>query len=193
MPQYLNKKQLKKIGFKKIGKNCRISITTRGHSLNCTVGNNVRIDDNVVLKGKINIKSNVHIARGCTLSGGNLGIYLDNFSTLSNFCQLFTKSDDYFFPCLSGGTLSEKDKNKFSKIHNKKILIGKAVIVGAFSVLLPGANLGNFSTAGAYSLINKKIPAGYYFSNLITKKENLKKRDLLKLNQIYKKAISNKL
>ena len=75
----------------------------------------------------------------------------------------------------------------------EKIIIGKAVIVGAFSILLPGANMGNFSTAGAYSLINKKIPAGYYFSNLITKKENLKKRDLVKLNKIYKKAISNKL
>ncbi len=189
MAQYLNKKQLNKIGFKKIGNNCKISITTRGHSLNCTVGNNVRIDDDVVLKGKINIKSNVHIARGCTLSGGNQGIFLDYFSTLSNFCQLFTKSDDYFLPFISGGTLNKKDRGKFSKIHNTKIRIGKAVIIGSFSVILPGSSIGDFSSAGAFSLINKKIPSGYFFSNLITKKERLKKRNLTKLKKVYKKLI----
>ncbi len=191
MPQYLNKRQLKKIGFKKIGKNCKISILTRGYNLDCALGDNVRIDDDVVLKGKINIRSNVHIARGCTLSGGEKGIFLDNFSTLSNFCQLFTKSDDYFLPGVSGGTLNETKQKKFCNIHNKKIKIGKSVIVGTFSVILPGANMGDFSSAGAFSLINKKIKSGYFFSNLETKNTKLKKRNLLKLNNIYKKAIIN--
>ncbi len=191
MQLYLNKKQLKKIGFKKIGENCKISNLIRGYNLDCTLGDNVRIDDDVVLKGKINIKSNVHIARGCTLSGGEKGIFLDNFSTLSNFCQLFTKSDDYFLPGVSGGTLNENKRKKFCKIHNKKIKIGKSVIVGTFSVILPGADMGDFSSAGAFTLITKKIKTGYFFSNLETKNIKLKKRNLIKLNNIYKKAIHN--
>ena len=57
MSNYLNKKQQFKLGINKIGRNCKISKKIRGYSLNCKIGNNVRIDDDVVLKGKIIIKS----------------------------------------------------------------------------------------------------------------------------------------
>ena len=36
-------------------------------------------DDDVVLKGKIQLKNNVHISRGCTLSGDIKGIIMDDF------------------------------------------------------------------------------------------------------------------
>jgi len=192
MPYYLNKKQLKKIGFKKIGKNCKISRLIRGYSLKCEIGDNVRIDDDVVLKGRITIKSNVHIARGCTLSGGDKGIFMDNFSTLSNFCQIFTKSDDYFQPCISGGTLNQVNQKKFSIIHSKKISIGKVVIVGAFSILLPGAKINDFSSIGAFSLLKNNIKSGFFFSNFENENKKLKKRNLSKIKKIYQKAVSKK-
>ncbi len=189
MSEYLNNNKLVKLGFSKTGNNNKISNKIRCYSLNGSIGNNVRIDDDVVLKGKIDIKSNVHIARGCTLSGGSKGIHLDDFATLSNFCQLFTKSDEFFLPYLSGGTLCSRFQKKFSKIHEKKILIGKGVIIGSFSLILPGANLKNFSSAGAYSIILKEINSGYFFSNN-GKKETLKKRNLKEIQSKYLKIKS---
>ena len=120
MSYYLNKNQLLKIGINKIGKNCKISKKIRGYSLKCVISNNVRIDDDVVLKGKITLKSNVHIARGRTLSGGKNGIILENFSTLSNFCQIFTETDDYIKTTVSGGTLDDKERKKLAKLTQKE-------------------------------------------------------------------------
>lgn len=191
MSYYLNKNQQIKLGINKIGQNCKISKKIRAYSLNCTIGNNVRIDDDVVLKGKIIINSNVHIARGCTLSGGRKGIILENFSTISNFCQVFTESDDYFRTVVSGGTLSNKERGKFCKIYSKKVLIGKSVIVGPFSVILPGAEIKDFCTFGPYSCIYKKIKSGYFIYNTFQKKTILRKRNIIKLKKNYEKYFKN--
>ena len=78
MSMYLSKDKLKKMGFINIGKDCKISDKISCYDLKCSIGDRVRIDDDVSLKGKINIKSNVHIGRGCTLSGASEGIYIDN-------------------------------------------------------------------------------------------------------------------
>jgi acetyltransferase-like isoleucine patch superfamily enzyme len=191
MSYYLNKNQQFELGINKIGKNCKISKKIRGYSLKCVVGNNVRIDDDVVLKGKITIKSNVHIARGCTLSGGKKGIILENFSTLSNFCQIFTESDDYIKTTVSGGTLDDKERKKFCKTYSKEVSIGKSTIIGPFSVILPGAEIGDFCTVGPYSCIYKKINSGYYLYGSNIKKNLMKKRNLSKLKKNYEKYFKN--
>ena len=191
MSYYLNKDKQFKLGINKIGKNCKISKKIRVYSLNCVIGNNVRIDDDVVLKGKITIKSNVHIARGCTLSGGKKGIILNNFSTLSNFCQIFTESDDYIKTTVSGGTLEDKERKKFCKTYSKGVSIGKSTIIGPFSVILPGAEIGDFCTLGPYSCIHKKIKSGHYLYNSNIKKILIKKRNLSKLKKDYEKYFKN--
>ena len=182
MSYYLNKNQQFKLGINKIGKNCKISKKIRGYSLKCIIGNNVRIDDDVVLKGKITIKSNVHIARGCTLSGGKKGIILENFSTLSNFCQIFTESDDYIKTTVSGGTLGDKERKKFCKTYYKEVAIGKASIIGPFSIILPGAEIGYFCALGPYSCVYKKIKNGYYVYNSFIKKNLMIKKQVIMVN-----------
>ena len=187
MSKFLNKNQLKRIGFFKIGKGCKISNKISCYDLKGSLGDNVRIDDYVCLKGKISLKSNVHIARGCTLSGGNKGIFVDSYTNLSNYVQVFSMSDDYIMPFIPGGTLSNANRNKFAKIHNKKVYIGKAVLVGAFSVVLPGSILNNFSSTAAYSVIYKTIKEGFYHSNLY-KKISLKRRNLKQMKMMYNKV-----
>lgn len=191
MKNYLDKSQQTKLGILKIGKNCKISKDIRGYALNCSIGNNVRIDDDVVLKGKIKIESNVHIARGCTISGGKKGIILKEFSTLSNYCQMFSESDDYSNTAISGGTLSEKERKKFCKIYAKEIIVGKSVIIGPFSIILPGANIGDFCTVGPYTCVYKKIKSGFYVSNAALKKIVYKKRNISNLKNIYEKYLKN--
>tara|TARA_B100001057_G_scaffold489427_1_gene575674 strand:- start:1198 stop:1776 length:579 start_codon:yes stop_codon:yes gene_type:complete len=187
MSEFLNKNQLKKIGFFKIGKGCKISNKISCYKVKASLGDNVRIDDHVCLKGKISLKSNIHIARGCTLSGGNKGIFVDSYTNLSNYVQIFSMSDDYFMPFIPGGALSNANRNKFAKIHNKKVYIGKAVLVGAFSIILPGSILNNFSSTAAYSVIYRTIKEGFYHSNLY-KKISLKRRNLKQMKMMYNKV-----
>ena len=184
MNKYLTLSQLKKIGFKKIGKNCRISKSISAHNLIGTLGNNVRIDDNVQLKGKIDIKSYAHIARGCTLSGGNYGILLDEFSSLANYVQIFSSSDDYYSPSIPVGSLNDKIRKKFSKLYVKKITIGKCCLVGSLSVLLPGTNLEDFASIAALTVVNKKINRGIFFQS--KSKEKQKKRNIKLFEKLYR-------
>jgi len=184
MNKYLTLFQLKKIGFKKIGKNCKISKSISTYNLIGSLGDNVRIDDNVQLKGKIDIRSYSHVARGCTLSGGNFGILLDEFSSLANYVQIFSSSDDYYLPSIPVGSLDDKLRKKFSKLYVKKITIGKCCLVGSLSVLLPGTNLGDFASIGALTVVNKKINKGIFFQS--KSKEKQKKRDIKLFEKLYK-------
>ena len=184
MNKYLTLSQLKRIGFKKIGKNCKISKSISTYNLIGSLGDNVRIDDNVQLKGKIDIKSYSHIARGCTLSGGNYGIFLDEFSSLANYVQIFTSSDDYYSPSIPVGSLKDKLREKFSKLYLKRITIGKCCLVGSLSVLLPGTNLGDFASIGALTVVNKKINKGIFFQS--KSKEKQKKRNIKLFEKLYK-------
>ena len=171
------KRRLKNLGFTKIGKFNKIGKNINTYKFKGTIGDNNRIDDDVTLKGNIKIMNNVHIARGCTISAGKQGIVFENFSTLSNYVQVFGKSDDFIGNYLSAGTIRNKSKlNKLTKIYSKKIIFGKGCIVGALSVVLPGALIGDFCTFAAHSIIKNKTKNGYYYSSkklVLKKKKNL--------------------
>tara|TARA_Y100001970_G_C14118113_1_gene794764 strand:- start:498 stop:1094 length:597 start_codon:yes stop_codon:yes gene_type:complete len=170
-----------------VGTNHKISSRVRFYGNKIKIGKNVRIDDDVVLKGKIKINSNVHIARGCTLSGGDKGIVIGSFTALSNFIQIFGTSDDYFLPYVPAISTLAKDKTKkFSKLRKEKISIGKCCIIGAMTVILPGGNVGNFSTVGAYSIIFKNVKEGVYYSNR-DKKDFIKIRNIKEIKKKLKK------
>jgi len=185
---YFTTEQLINFGFSKIGKNCKISKKTSFYNVSGSIGNNVRIDDDVVLKGKINLNSNIHLCRGCTLSGGKKGILIDKFVAISNFVQIFSSTDDYFYPAIPTAVFDSKMVKKYCKVISKRINIGKCVLIGSMSVLIPGANIKDFSSIGAFCLVNKTVPSGYYFSN----QNELKKRDIKKIKIIFRK-INKKL
>jgi acetyltransferase-like isoleucine patch superfamily enzyme len=166
-----------------VGSNHQISSLARFYGNNIKLGKNVRIDDDVVLKGKIKIGSNTHIARGCTLSGGQEGIAIGSFTSLSNFIQIFAASDDYFLPYVPAiSTLGKKITKKFSKLRINKISIGDCCIIGAMSIILPGGKVASFTTIGAYSVIYKSIEKGVYYSNR-DKKDFKRKRNIIEIKK----------
>jgi acetyltransferase-like isoleucine patch superfamily enzyme len=187
MSEYFTFSELKKIGFKKIGKNCKISKKISTYNLIGALGDNVRIDDDVQLKGLVNISSYAHIARGCTLSGGDKGIIIEEFSSLANFVQIFSSSDDYFFPSIPVGSINANLRKEFSNVFQKKIIIGKCCLVGCLSVLLPGTVLGDYSSIGALSVVNKKIKDGFFFQS--RSKKILKKRNIFFFKKLHNKII----
>ena len=180
MSGFYSKIQQKKLNLKKIGKDCRISKLSRFVSKDIIIGNRCRIDDDVVFKGKIRIGNNVHIARGCTISGGDKGIIIDNFSALSNFVQIYTSTDHYTSGDIPSATLDKKYQKKFSNVISKRIIIGKSVLIGSFSVILPGSKLESFSSVAAHSVVYEKINKGVFLN---TQKKTIKLRDYKKIEQ----------
>jgi acetyltransferase-like isoleucine patch superfamily enzyme len=172
---FYKQEELDKMGFKFLGENVLISNKTSIYGAqNIEIGSNVRIDDFCVISsGECGIKigNNVHIAVFCCLIGNGL-IIMDDFSGLSSRVSIYSSTDDYSGNYLTNPTISDEYKNVISGT----VRLGKHVIIGSGSVILPNVNIDNYSSVGALSLVNKdvessKIVAGIP-SKIIKNREN---------------------
>ena len=95
---YLASAELRQLGFREVGENVRIARHAPIIGLgNIRIGNNVRIDDHVVMaaaSGDISIGDHIHIG-ACAYLGAMGGITLGDFSTLSQGVRIYSGSDDY--------------------------------------------------------------------------------------------------
>ncbi|MEX1663915.1 acyltransferase [Zhongshania arctica] len=183
MPQ-LSGDELNKMGFAGLGEN--VLISDRASFYNCkaiTIGDNVRIDDFCVLSagvGGINIGSFVHIAVGTTLIGAGK-ITLSDFSNLSSRVSIYSSSDDY-----SGVTMTNPMvPNKYTGVLHADVFLGKHVIVGSGSVILPGLTLEEGVAVGALSLVRCDCKAFGIYAGNPARRMKERKRNLLKLEELF--------
>lgn len=174
--------QIKKIGFASVGKNVEISDRASFYGVNqIRIGNNVRIDDFcVVSAGKegVLIGNFIHIAVYTSLIGAGK-IVLEDFCNLSSRVSVYSSNDDYSGASLTNPTICDEFKN----VRHAPVYIGRHVIIGSGSVVLPGVILEDGVAVGALSLITKNCDAfGVYAGNPAIKIKE-RKRDLLELER----------
>ena len=131
-------------GFSSVGPGTRISRQARLYNIVGSVGDNVRVDDFVVLKGSITIGSHVHVASFTCLAGGSEGIVLSDFSGVSTHCSFFTASDSY-----TQSALHFLAPARFRCVREGAIFVGEGAIVGAGCVVLPGSSIGHGASLAA--------------------------------------------
>jgi len=154
MDSFLSKQEIVEMGFKNVGKNVLISRKASVYSpQKISIGSNVRIDDFCVLSGTISIGNYVHIAVFSAIFGGNAGVEIHDFANLSSRVSVYALSDDYSGASMTNPMVPDEFKN----VTQKKVVIGKHVIIGASSVVLVGAFLSEGASFGAFSLINSYI------------------------------------
>lgn len=177
---YYTNEQLLSIGFKRLGKNVKISDKASIYNAEeIEIGDNSRIDDFCVISGKVKIGNNVHIAPFCLVAGGEKGILMDDFSGLAYKVQVFTQSDDYTGRTLTNPTIPGK-----YKLESKKTVhLGRHVIVGAGAIIFPGVKIEEGCSVGAMSLVNKSTqPWGIYVGNPARRLKD-RRKDLLELER----------
>ena len=109
--------------------------------------------------GWLDVGSFVHIGGYCLLSAGN-GIRMDDFSGLSQGVRIYSKTDDYSGKYLTNPTIPEK----YTKVTRGTVTLGRHVIIGSGTVILPKVSIGEGSSVGALSLVTKSLdPWGVYF------------------------------
>jgi len=185
---YLTIEQLQDKGFLYLGQN--VLISDKASIFNpelISIGNDSRIDDFCVISGKLSIGSNVHITAQCLIAGGLEGIYIDDFCAFAYQVKIFSQSDDYSGLTMTNSTVPSLYKKEIKKSIN----IGKHVIIGAGSTVLPGVNIGEGCSIGSMSLVNKDTnPWGIYFGSP-AKRFKDRKTDLLSLEKKFIKAKFN--
>lgn len=161
----LSRDAINQIGFAAVGKNVQLSDKASFYGAQrITLGDNVRIDDFCVLSaglGGITIGSHVHIAVYSSLIGSGR-ITLSDFCNLSSRIALYSSSDDYSGAALTNPTIP----SEFTNVMHADVHLGKHVIVGSGSVILPGVTLHEGVAIGALSLVNRDCHAfGIYAGN----------------------------
>lgn len=180
----LSREAIESMGFLSVGENVQISDRTSVYGVSrITLGDNVRIDDFCVISagtGGIDIGNHVHIAVGATLIGAGK-ITLCDFVGISSRASIYSSNDDYSGAAMTGPTLP----SQFTNVRHADVFMGKHVIVGSGSIVLPGVTLEEGVAVGALSLVHKRCEAfGIYVGNPVRRIKE-RKRDLLDMEQRY--------
>lgn len=190
MTSFYTEEELKTLGLKAYGTNVKISRHASIYGAqNISIGSNVRVDDFCILSGHIELGSYIHIAAYTALYGGEEGIYISDFANLSSRIAVYSVSDDY-----SGETLTNPmipDKNKH--VVSKPVHIGRHVIIGSTSVVLPGVDIAEGSAFGCFSFVNRSTEAWTIYAGIPAKKIKDRKKDLLILEQEFLNEEQKKL
>lgn len=175
---FYNREELLKFGFKSIGENVLISDKTSIYNAqNITIGNNVRIDDFVILSpsSEMFIGNYVHIACYASIIGKGK-ITIGDFVGVSGRVSIYSSSDDYTGMAMTNPMVPEK----YKRVNNGDVVLGKHTIIGSGSVILPNVNIGEGCAIGALTLISKDCEEFSIYSGNPAKKIGKRLKRFLK-------------
>jgi dTDP-4-amino-4,6-dideoxy-D-glucose acyltransferase len=177
---YLTNQQILNMGFASIGEN--VLLSDKASYYNCQkiqFGNNVRVDDFCVLSagnGGILIGNYIHIALYSSIIGSG-NISLDDFSNISSRVSIYSSSDDY-----SGLSMTNPMvPNEFTNVQHTDVKIGRHVIIGAGSIILPGVTLAEGVAVGALSLVKNDCQSFSTYAGIPAKRIGDRKQNLLEI------------
>ncbi len=181
---YYSDEELKGLGFAKLGSSVLVSRKASLYGISrMSIGDYSRIDDFSVIsagEGGIDIGCYVHIAVMCSLMG-QAKIEMEDFSGLSSRVCVYSSSDDYSGIAMTNPTVPKE----YTKVDTRPVRIGKHVIIGAGSVVLPGTIIEDGAAVGALSLVRGVLESFVMYSGVPAKAIKPRKRDLLELeNQL---------
>lgn len=179
---FYSTEELQTLGLATVGEDVRISRKASIYNPGrIAIGNHVRIDDFCVLsagEGGIAIGDYVHIAVYCSLIGAGK-IEVNAFCNLSSRVSIYSSNDDYSGLHLTNPTVPDQ----FTDVTHADVLLGKHVIIGSGSVVLPGISLEDGVAVGALSMVTKDCQAFGIYGGAPARRIGKRKRDLLELEE----------
>lgn len=183
---FMSIEQINQMGFAHVGKNSKLSDKASYYNCqNIVIGNNVRIDDFCVLSagvGGIHIDDYIHIAVYSSLIGAGK-ITLHSFSNISSRVAIYSSNDDYSGLSMTNPTVPEE----FKHVVHADVIIGRHVIIGAGSVVLPGVILEEGAAVGALSLVSSSCREYGIYSGVPAKRVKDRKKGMLLLEKKFLK------
>jgi galactoside O-acetyltransferase len=181
---WLSAEKIEQLGFASVGEN--VFLSSKASFYNCkniSIGNNVRIDDFCVLsagEGGIVIGDYAHIAFFTSLIGMGK-IMVADFATLSTRVAIYSSNDDYSGQFMTNPMIP----SEFTNVQHGDVKIGRHVIIGTGSIVLPAVILEDGVVVGALSLIRVNCEAFSVYCGVPAKKISERKKDLLELEKLF--------
>lgn len=148
---FYSREELCKLGFKSVGHNVLISrkASIYGAS-NMSIGDNVRIDDFVLMSGHITLGSHIHLSAYAALYGG-MGIELEDYTGMSPRATIYSAMDDFGGDWLVGPIHPDGT----TCVTGGKVTLQSYSHLGCNSVVFPGITVPCGTVIGAMTLVNK--------------------------------------
>lgn len=153
---YFTVEELVEFGFSTVGNNCKISRKCSFYCITGEIGNNVRIDDFCIIKGRVTFQSYIHVGAYTLISGVGGDVLLENCSTLSSGVHVYSASDDYSATALSSTSVPQK----YTVTRSGPITFHAGSLVGAYTLILPNSVIGHGASVGAHCIVYGHIPDG---------------------------------
>jgi galactoside O-acetyltransferase len=154
---YLSRAELEGLGFAALGENVRIhpSCVLVGCP-KIRIGSHVRIDPFCVItmSADLEIGNFVHISAHASVFGAG-SIHIDDFACISHGATILSSTDDLTSSFLCGPLVPAKWRRPMTS----PVVLARHTVVGANSVVLPGATLEEGATVGALSLVKSRLKA----------------------------------
>lgn len=146
---FYSEEELRALGFKSIGKGCRISRKACFYGIeSMSVGDNVRIDDFCILSGSISLGSHIHISAYVALYGSK-GIVMEDYTGISSRTTVYSAMDDFSGEYLVGPIHPEEK----TRVTGGPVIIKQFTQIGAHCVVMPSLTLAEGTVVGAMSLV----------------------------------------
>jgi acetyltransferase-like isoleucine patch superfamily enzyme len=173
---FFDKKALKHCGHNVIiGKTVRIRNPEK-----VWIGDNVILDDFTYISGELILGDYVHIAPGCTISGGGSKVEMGAFSGLSSGCRVYGGSSNYLRCGLDLPTIPKEFQ--FNVIQ-EDVRIDSFGLVGAASIILPGCHLSQGVAVAAGVKVRKQLDIQPWHLLLDDEGTQIRRRGLSKLKE----------
>ena len=183
----LSAQALATMGFATVGRNVRVSDRTSFHGASrIHLGDDVRIDDFCVLsagQGGIHIGSHIHVAvYSCMIGAGR--ITLGDFANISSRVSISSSSDDYSGASMTNPTIP----NAYKNVDDAEVRIGRHVVIGSGTVVLPGAVLEDGVAVGALSMVRDHCAEFGIYAGVPARRVRERSRELLEVEQRFLRA-----
>ena len=133
------------------------------------------------MSGQISIGSNVHISAYSCLIGGEYGIEVGDFASISSRCAIYAKSDDYSGKAMTNPTIPVS----FRAVYGEKVRLKRHCIIGTGTTILPGSILEEGAAIGAMSLVKGKVEPWSIWGGIPCKPIKERLKNPLKMEKEY--------
>lgn len=179
---FLSQDKIAAMGFKSLGED--VFLSDKASFYNCqniAIGSNVRIDDFCVIsagEGGIEIGNYIHIAVYSSLIGAGK-IVLEDYSNISSKVAIYSSNDDY-----SGAWMTNPMvPSELTNVTQADVRVGRHVIVGSGSVILPGVTLHEGVAIGALSLVPHSCNDFGIYTGVPAKRIKERDKNILRLEK----------
>ena len=175
-----SKDELLAMGFASVGEDVRV--TRQALFFNpgmISLGDRTRIDAFAILaagSGGLVLGRNVHISAYALVNGSGGRVVFEDFSGIAPNVCIWTASDDYSGGSLTNGTIP----TEFKRNTTGPVTLGRHVIIGTGSVVLPNVHLHEGAAVGALSLVLRDVPEGHVVFGSPAKKIKLRSIETLR-------------